>query len=268
MLQVEGCSPDCDRAAEYKREGTKFFASGKYVEAAKSFTAALQFTDETTASGSSAASVLYANRAAAMLKLGHAQRCVEDASLAVDADPQYTKAWYRKACALQQLGDIGAAMASAQSALRILEQSECSSATALEELHALISNLSAPQGELGTGSHSQAQQEYGPSSRASRPSEENLGSCSSMDELLSVRASRAVLMNTPLEGRFLVAMEDFPRGTTVVCDEPVAWALRKRCAPTPQSCLQLLSGVRLLSFHLSCFELQSAWRHPKLSASL
>ena len=43
----------------------------------------------------------YANRANAYLELKHYHKCIDDCNMAINIEPKYSKAYYRKAKALQ-----------------------------------------------------------------------------------------------------------------------------------------------------------------------
>ncbi|GLC65355.1 hypothetical protein PLESTF_000284300 [Pleodorina starrii] len=70
--EVEGCAPVQQRADAAKDRGNALFRKGQYSEAIESYTEALQHQQALTASGRAAASRLFSNRAAALLRLGGA----------------------------------------------------------------------------------------------------------------------------------------------------------------------------------------------------
>ena len=96
---VPGCYCDSAVAAAHRTEATTAFTAGRLEEAAALFTKALQHADESSSAGRVLAARLYANRAQCCLKLSLPLAAEEDASNAIAADPSYTKAYYRRACA-------------------------------------------------------------------------------------------------------------------------------------------------------------------------
>lgn len=81
---------------------------------------------------------LFCCRAASALKLGQWAAALQDTEAALAAEPRWVKAMYRKAAALQGLGQLGAAAAAAQEALRIEPSNR--------ELQALQKQLEQAQG--------------------------------------------------------------------------------------------------------------------------
>ena len=83
------------------------FRSGEYVESKKYSTDAILLYEQQKAyKGENAelAAALYANRAAALLRLEEDTECIQDANCAIQADPGYPKAYLRKAWAQSELG--------------------------------------------------------------------------------------------------------------------------------------------------------------------
>ena len=95
---------DADEAAKTKRTGDEAFIKGDNQAAIAAYDASLA-ADDTNAK-------VWANRAAAKLKLKDYEGALEDAKTAREIDPKYIKAYYREGCALTELGEYeDAAMA-------------------------------------------------------------------------------------------------------------------------------------------------------------
>lgn len=86
---------DPERAAALKRSGDETFVAKRYAEAEEAYTGALAHAPSDH--------ILYANRAAARLKLESFQGALEDARKARTLKPDYTKAWFREGAAAAAL---------------------------------------------------------------------------------------------------------------------------------------------------------------------
>mmetsp|Transcript_4266 Transcript_4266/g.6029 ORF Transcript_4266/g.6029 Transcript_4266/m.6029 type:complete len:404 (+) Transcript_4266:86-1297(+) len=83
-----------------RNKGNDAFSKREYTQAILHYTLALDASTETAAKDKA---VLLANRAACWLKLGHPDKALTDATQAVDLDPDYPKAYFRKGLALHAL---------------------------------------------------------------------------------------------------------------------------------------------------------------------
>ncbi|XP_046383764.1 tetratricopeptide repeat protein 1 [Ischnura elegans] len=83
-----------DEALQYKSKGNDLFKAGNFVESAESYTLALRTCP---LKYSKERAILYANRAAAKMKLERYETALEDCTKAVELDQGYIKAWVRKA---------------------------------------------------------------------------------------------------------------------------------------------------------------------------
>jgi hypothetical protein len=97
---------------------------------------ALRELDATSPTGSKEAARLYTNRALALAKshqLHAAQHAVQDSTAALQADPAFAKALYRRAVARQMLGDVAGAAADCVCAERLMSAAgdDASEVTAL-----------------------------------------------------------------------------------------------------------------------------------------
>ena len=103
-------------AEELKVKGNKAFASSNYDEAEKFYTLAI---DET---GGNA--IFYTNRSAARYQLGKMEESISDADKAISMDPTWTKAYYRKAVALERLSDLSSCYETWSLAVKNCESTE------------------------------------------------------------------------------------------------------------------------------------------------
>ena len=90
-----------------KDKANAAFRSGEYLESKQFSTDAILLYEQQKAyKGENAelAAMLYANRAAALLRLEEDTECIKDANCAIQADPGYPKAYLRKAWAQSELG--------------------------------------------------------------------------------------------------------------------------------------------------------------------
>lgn len=88
--------PDPAAAEALKAQGNTAFAAGQYDEALRLYRAALRHATDSPA--------LWANAAAAGLRLGRCQEALRDARVARTVDPKFLKAWYREGQAAEGLG--------------------------------------------------------------------------------------------------------------------------------------------------------------------
>ncbi|KXZ42552.1 hypothetical protein GPECTOR_136g635 [Gonium pectorale] len=114
-----GCAPSQDQADAARARGNALFQAGSHEAAIQAYTEALQHQQALNPAGSIAASRLFSNRAAALLRLAPPApaAALEDAQCAIRADPGWPKAYYRSACARRLLGDLDGAVADCRRAL-------------------------------------------------------------------------------------------------------------------------------------------------------
>lgn len=93
--QIEGMQADerASMAVKLKADGNKEYGSSRYPQAVTLYTLALQCKQDP---------VFYSNRAACFHALGEWDRVVEDTTAALAIDPDYVKAFNRRAHALEQ----------------------------------------------------------------------------------------------------------------------------------------------------------------------
>ncbi|KAI0793350.1 hypothetical protein C8Q75DRAFT_557045 [Abortiporus biennis] len=90
------------QVAKLKDEGNALFTQKKFSEAHRKYTEAIRKDDKNA--------VLYANRAACCLSMKRYMDASKDALLAIEIDPNYSKAWARRATALEVLSQDDAAI--------------------------------------------------------------------------------------------------------------------------------------------------------------
>ena len=101
-LKMEIDDPEkIEQAEEYKKEGNEFFKTFKFQEAYDAYTKAIN-----TKIGGKKQCVYFSNRAFCDLKLENYGIAIVDAKAAIDIDPTYIKAYYRRGCALFALGKL------------------------------------------------------------------------------------------------------------------------------------------------------------------
>ena len=81
-------------AEEYKEAGNKLMTENKASDAIQKFTDALSLNIETKKNA-----IYYSNRAMAHTKLENIGLAIQDANKAIEIDPDYLKAYYRRASA-------------------------------------------------------------------------------------------------------------------------------------------------------------------------
>jgi len=87
---------DVELAAARKREGDEAFVSQRWADAVAGYTSSLRHDTRNA--------VVWANRAAASLKLSRPEDALRDAMASRTLDPGYVKAWFREGKAYQALG--------------------------------------------------------------------------------------------------------------------------------------------------------------------
>ena len=92
-------------AEKYKQEGNDFFQNNKFLEALDKYNEAIKLKVETKKNA-----VYYSNRAYVNLKLENYGSTIEDANMAIKIDPEFTKAYFRRAEAYFLLNKYGEAL--------------------------------------------------------------------------------------------------------------------------------------------------------------
>uniref|UniRef100_A0A673H7I8 Mitochondrial import receptor subunit TOM70-like n=1 Tax=Sinocyclocheilus rhinocerous TaxID=307959 RepID=A0A673H7I8_9TELE len=99
--ELENMSP-LDRAQSAKNKGNKYFKAGKYEQAIQCYTEAISLCPKEQKGD---LSTFYQNRAAAYEQQLKWTEVIQDCSQAVELNPCYVKALFRRAKALEKLGD-------------------------------------------------------------------------------------------------------------------------------------------------------------------
>ena len=106
-----------------KEEGNKLFKAGKYQDAIESYATCLEIDPE----NKSFMAKLFCNRAACLQKTRQFERALSDCDSALESNPEYGKAYMRKAACLREIGgkaNIERATHCYSEAERILGQSQ------------------------------------------------------------------------------------------------------------------------------------------------
>ncbi|XP_075222065.1 tetratricopeptide repeat protein 1-like [Lycorma delicatula] len=105
-----------NEAEDLKNVGNNHFKTGEFKEAALNYTKALRICPFAFSKNRA---VLYANRGAAKVKLGLNESAIEDCTKAVELDPQYLKAYLRRAQLYEQTDKLDEALADYNKILEI-----------------------------------------------------------------------------------------------------------------------------------------------------
>ena len=81
-------------AEKYKAEGNTFFQNNKFLEALEKYNQAINLKIETKKNA-----VYYSNRAYVNLKLENFGSAIQDVNMAIKIDPEFAKAYHRRALA-------------------------------------------------------------------------------------------------------------------------------------------------------------------------
>lgn len=111
-------------AEDFKTEGNDFFKSGKFCEAAASYSQALTILDSVPKRLKELRVKVLSNRSEALLKMGHDHLALRDASTAVVLDPRHGKSLIRKIRALIGLKRYTEAQAAVTSGLEAFSSGE------------------------------------------------------------------------------------------------------------------------------------------------
>ncbi|KAJ9469643.1 Stress-induced-phosphoprotein 1 [Diplonema papillatum] len=88
-------------ADEYKNKGNDFFKKGKYQDAVTWYSKAIEADPDSEAAGA-----VYSNRAASYISLKQYKEAIADAERCIQVRPNWIKGPFRKAVALECLGNI------------------------------------------------------------------------------------------------------------------------------------------------------------------
>lgn len=120
---IKATVADCE---SQKSKGNEAFAAGEYAQAILLYTLALDraselpdTSDMTPKKSLFARHVVLSNRSACFLKLGEHEKALQDASKAVEMEPNYIKAIFRQGLALHALGRYQEAIVPLAAALKL-----------------------------------------------------------------------------------------------------------------------------------------------------
>lgn len=102
---------DIAEAEEFKKKGNEFFSHGSFLEALHEYGEAIKINPNNA--------VYYSNRSIANLKSEYPGAALQDATCAIEKDPAYLKAYYRRASAYLQLNKYKEAIRDLESVARV-----------------------------------------------------------------------------------------------------------------------------------------------------
>jgi tetratricopeptide (TPR) repeat protein len=220
--------------ASCKQRGAAAFGRGQHRQAARLYSEALRYCDETCQAGALLAARLYANRALCLSKLQppRLEEALGDASAAIACDPSFAKGWYRRAGIARALGRSGsstAALADARHALQLLQEQAGDTAEAAA-LMAELDVTTAADGEAAAEGGSLAAPSAGAGNGHAVPAEVTAASAwpaQDLAGLISAAGQQLEVEQTAGAGRCLVAGEALPAGSDVLAERPFAHAPTK-----------------------------------------
>ena len=95
-IEIESVKKECELQ---KKKGNEAFSLGEYAQAAVCYSLALDKATTLKTSTIDFVHILYSNRAACFLKLGHHEKALDDANNALQLEPKFVKALFRKGLA-------------------------------------------------------------------------------------------------------------------------------------------------------------------------
>lgn len=107
-------NPAHNPAEVEKEKGNKYYAEGKVKEAIEAYGAGIDFDPN-----SNTAAILYSNRSMCYIKLGEWEKAEKDASMSLQLNSGYAKAYYRRAVARKNLGRLKEAKTDLESVLAL-----------------------------------------------------------------------------------------------------------------------------------------------------
>ncbi|KAL3132487.1 hypothetical protein ABBQ32_009035 [Trebouxia sp. C0010 RCD-2024] len=219
----QGVCSDHAEGLRHREVGTAAFRRHDLSKAAAAYSDCLHVLDETTISGSAAASHVYCNRALVLLQQRppDKQAALQDSTCAIACDRANCKAWYRRACSHEALLNYSAACSDAAMAVQL------SSGTQHEDCVRLLQRLQAAaklpvlsskgaNSAAAAGITADAEPKI-PPDMAEIPS-------------LSVPASECMLdvHNSKAQGRQLAVTNNIAAGTVMWTEQPYVHVLLKR----------------------------------------
>lgn len=113
----ENSTPSQAKMEQFKAQANQLFKTGKYAEAMDYYTKAIEAEP-----ASKETAICYANRSFAACKLEQYGQALNDASKAIELDPQYVKAYYRRAAANTALNNHKSALEDFKKVAQLHEQ--------------------------------------------------------------------------------------------------------------------------------------------------
>lgn len=206
------------------------------------FSEALRYCDESSAEGGPLAARLYCNRALALTKL-HAEGgrgaaggsdsgggsrtllegALQDSSAAIECDPLFAKAHYRRAWVLRALGRGAAALPDAQRAVLLLQEQQAGGSGEAAEAAALAAELQAAVAAETGGEAALA----GSQANGIAAAPAAAAAAQDVDSLVRLAGPQLAVQQTEDAGRCLLAAAALPAAADVLQEVPFAHALTK-----------------------------------------
>ncbi|XP_043706247.1 SET and MYND domain-containing protein 4 isoform X2 [Telopea speciosissima] len=212
------CRKNTKAALDYKQKGNECFSSGDYVKALSFYSQGLRFAPmDADDANKSLVTMLYANRASSLHKMGLLMECIRDCGRALLLSPSYTKAWYRR-------GKANASLANYEDAIRDLN-------VALD-MELSLHGKSQIKCEIDT-ILDHCRRTKGTSSSWDSSSERNFGSCGNSISMIDEPHPKVLqCVSTPTKGRGMASIIDIAKATLVHTEEPYAAIILKHCRET------------------------------------
>ncbi|KAJ4971185.1 hypothetical protein NE237_004284 [Protea cynaroides] len=212
------CCKNTKAALDFKQKGNECFSSGDYVKASTLYSQGLRFAPmDADDADKSLVTMLYANRASSLHKLGLLVECIRDCSRAVLLSPSYAKAWYRRGKANSSMGNYEDAIRDLNVALD-MELSVCGKAKITCEIDTILSHYRRAKGTISSWDNS---------------SERNFGSYSNSVSMINEARPKVLhCVSTPTKGRGMASSVDIAEASLVHTEEPYAAIILKHCRET------------------------------------
>jgi len=220
------------KSVEAREEGNKYFQDGNFKAASNKYSTAVAFADQ----GSKEYSLALANRSAALQRLNQAERGIVDIDLAIKAgypkDKMY-KLLERKGQLLleQKLYE------DAQENFKIAKKHVANSSLSSGKQDKFLSDIEKQIKKI------QGKENIKTSEKTSSKSSE-FCQIDDVHPLYTSLHRKVEVKYTKEQGRFTVAKEKIPAGTTVLAEDPLGWALEvEKFGTNCQHCLGQISVI-------------------------
>ncbi|XP_042492163.1 histone-lysine N-methyltransferase SMYD3 isoform X7 [Macadamia integrifolia] len=213
------CHKNTKAALDFKQKGNDCFSSGDYAKALTLYSQqGLRFAPmEADDADKSLVTVLYANRASSLHKMGLLVECIRDCGRALLLTPSYAKAWYRRGMAKASMANYEEAVCDLNVALD-MELSLCRKAQIKCEIDTILDHCRRTKGTGSPGDSS---------------SERNVGSYSNSISMIDeLRPKVLHCVSTTTKGRGMASLINIAKASLVHTEEPYAAIILKHCRET------------------------------------